>query len=74
MNYALLFTKKKYILYSIPLLFLVAHVVYVSAMTPNQTIHACVAQANSSDRAQNVAGDANTGSVRIVSSSADCKN
>lgn len=41
--------------------------------TINQVIHACVATADSNERAQNIQGQANTGSVRIVGSEADCR-
>lgn len=68
--------EKKHIVYflSFALLFSTTVALWVTAQTTNQVIHACVAEANSNDRAQNVQGQANTGSVRIVGSEADCKN
>ena len=46
----------------------------VTAITTNQVIHACVATEGSDERAQNLQGQGNTGSVRIVESEADCRN
>lgn len=40
---------------------------------PN-VIHACVAQAGSQNQSQNMQGQGNVGSVRIVNSAADCRN
>jgi hypothetical protein len=50
-----------------------AMISFVRAQAGSEIIHACVAQAGSGNQSQNVQGQANTGSVRIVSGEADCK-
>jgi len=45
----------------------------IGAQDGNSVIHACVAQPGSQNQSQNVNGQANTGSVRIVGGPADCR-
>ena len=46
----------------------------IMAQSSNELIYACVAQAGSNSQSKNIQDQANTGSVRIVSSDTDCRN
>lgn len=53
---------------------LIGGVTWGFASHDTNTIHACVAQSGSQNQSQNMQGQGNAGSVRIVDSETDCRN
>lgn len=51
-----------------------AFAITIAKAQSNDIIHACVAQPGSNSQSQNLSGQGNAGSVRIVSSQSDCRN
>ncbi len=66
-------SKKHFIKFILALAVVVFASVKIAQAQTSELIHACIATSTSSNRAQNVNGQANTGSVRIVQSQNDCK-
>ncbi len=64
---------KKHLVILLSFLLLVFGTIKVVGAQSADVIKACVAQPGSNNQPQNVGGQANTGSVRIVSSQSDCK-